>query len=162
MNVDLMSVLVAVVAVGVGLAGLTLTAFKGLRNEMRGLRQEMQDETQGLRREMREEIQGLREETRQEIQGLRGHMVRIDTQIGDLRERMAHVEGLLTGLRDAFAQRISTELGASPPAQLQADASEKHASCSAGSNSIAESAGRKRSTCIHSFLISYFLFRSVS
>ena len=141
MNVDLMSVLVAVVAVGVGLAGLTLTAFKGLRNEMRGLRQEMQDETQGLRcemrdetqglrremreefqglrREMREEfqglreetrdeIQGLREETRQEFQGLRGHMVRIDTQIGDLQERMANVEGLLTGLRDAFVQRIST------------------------------------------------------
>ncbi|MDE2925269.1 MAG: hypothetical protein OXT71_02585 [Acidobacteriota bacterium] len=82
MNIDLVSVLVAVVAVGVGLAGLTLTAFIGLRNEMRGLRQEMQ--------------------------GLRGHMVRIDSHIGELRERMAHVEGLLTGLRDAFVQRIST------------------------------------------------------
>ena len=107
MNIDLVSVLVAVVAVGVGLAGLTLTAFIGLRNEMRGLRQEMQDENQGLRREMREEIQSLRKETRQEMQGLRGHMVRIDTQIGDLRERMAHVEGLLTGLRDSLARRIA-------------------------------------------------------
>ena len=130
MNIDLVSVLVAVVAVGVGLAGLTLTAFIGLRNEMRGLRQEMQDDNQGLRREMqdgnqglrrevreeneglrremREEIQGLRKETRHEMQGLRGHMVRIDSHIGELRERMAHVEGLLTGLRDAFVQRIST------------------------------------------------------
>ncbi|MCY3777409.1 MAG: hypothetical protein OXH11_15655 [Candidatus Aminicenantes bacterium] len=78
------------------MAGLTLTAFIVLRNEMRGLRQETQDENQGLRKEIR-----------QEMQGLRGHMVRIDTQIGDLREGMAQVEGLLTGLRDSLARRIA-------------------------------------------------------
>ena len=49
-------------------------------------------------------VRGLR----QEIRDLRGHMGRIDSQIGELRERMAHVEGLLMGLRDSLARRIST------------------------------------------------------
>jgi len=112
----LISVLVAVVAIGVGLAGLILTTFRGLRNEMRGLKQETREEIRGLRQETRDEIQGLRQETRDEIQGLRqqtrqeirdvrGHLGRIDSHIGELRERMGHVEGLLKGLRDAFAQR---------------------------------------------------------
>ena len=105
MNVELISVLVAMVAIGVGLAGLILTSFRGLRNEMRGLRQETRDEIQGLRQETRNEIQGLRQETRQEIRDVRGHLGRIDSHIGELRERMGHVEGLLKGLRDAFAQR---------------------------------------------------------
>ena len=87
MNVDLIRVLVAVAAVGVGLAGLILAGIRGLRQDMLGLRQE----------------------TRQEIQNLRHHMERIDSHIGELRERMAHVEGLLAGLRDAFVQRIITK-----------------------------------------------------
>ena len=44
MNVDLIRVLVAVVAVGIGLAGLMLASFRGLRREMMGLRHEMRDE----------------------------------------------------------------------------------------------------------------------
>lgn len=77
MDFELISVLVTMVAVGITLAGLLLTTVRGLRREMR-----------------------------QEMQDIRGHMGRIDSQIGELRERMAHVEGLLKGLRDAFAQRI--------------------------------------------------------
>jgi hypothetical protein len=38
---------------------------------------------------------------------MRGHMGRIDSHIGELRERMAQVEGLLKGLRDAFVQGIT-------------------------------------------------------
>ena len=107
MNVDLIRVLVAVVAVGIGLAGLMLASFRGLRREMMGLRQEMRQDMRGLRHEMRDEIQGLRHETRQEIRNMRGHMGRIDSHIGELRERMAQVEGLLKGLRDAFVQGIT-------------------------------------------------------
>ena len=87
MNVDPIRVLVAAAAVGVGLAGLILAGIRGMRQDMRGLRQE----------------------TRQEIRNLRHHMERIDSHIGELRERMAHVEGLLAGLRDAFVRRIITK-----------------------------------------------------
>ncbi|MDE2925271.1 MAG: hypothetical protein OXT71_02595 [Acidobacteriota bacterium] len=75
MDFELISVLVTILAVGIGLAGLFLTTVRGLRQEMRDIR---------------------------------GHMGRIDSHIGELRERMAHVEGLLKGLRDAIAQRIIT------------------------------------------------------
>ena len=96
MDVDLIRVLVAVATVGVGLAALTLAGVRGLRREMRGLRQETRDE-----------IQGLRQETRQDIRDMRGHLGRIDSHIGELRERMGHVEGLLKGLRDAFVQAVT-------------------------------------------------------
>ena len=78
MNVDLISVLIAVVAVGVGLAGLMLASWRGLRHEMRDMRQEIRD--------------------------MRNHMGRIDSHIGELRERMGHVEGLLKGLREVFVR----------------------------------------------------------
>ena len=103
MNVDLIRVLVTVVAVGVGLAGLMLASFRGLRREMMDLRQDLR----GLRQETRHEIQGLRQETRQDIRDMRGHLGRIDSHIGELRERMGNVEGLLKGLRDAFVQAVT-------------------------------------------------------
>ena len=78
MNVDLISVLIAVVVVGVGLAGLMLASWRGVRHEMRDLRQEIRD--------------------------MRNHMGRIDSHIGELRERMGHVEGLLKGLREVFVR----------------------------------------------------------
>ena len=90
MNVDLISVLVAVVAVGVGLAGLTLASWRGVRHEMRGMRHEMRGEIHEVRQEMRE---------------MRNHMGRMDSHIGELRQRVGHVEGLLQGLRDVFVPR---------------------------------------------------------
>ena len=78
MNVDLISVLIAVVAVGVGLAGLMLASWRGVRHEMRDMLQEIRD--------------------------MRNHMGRIDSHIGELRERMGHVEGLLKGLREVFVR----------------------------------------------------------
>ena len=126
MNVDLIRVLVAVLAVGVSLAGLMLASWRGLRREMRemreefhGMRQETREEFHAVRQEtgqdiqgLRQEIQGLRQETREEFHGvrqemrdMRNHMGRIDSHIGELRERMGHVEGLLKGLRDVFVRR---------------------------------------------------------
>ena len=101
MNVDLIRVLVAVVAVGIGLAGLMLASWRGLRREMRDMRQETRDEFHAVRQETRGEFH----EVRQEIRDMRNHMGRIDSHIGELRERMGHVEGLLKGLREVFVRR---------------------------------------------------------
>ena len=100
MNVDLISVLVAVVTVGVGLAGLMLAGWRGVRQEMRDIRQEVQE----LRRETRDKFH----EVRQEMRDMHNHMGRIDSHIGELRERMGHVEGLLQGLRDIFNRRTAS------------------------------------------------------
>ena len=66
--------LIAIVAVGVTLAGLILTSSRGLRLDMRRLD---------------ERIGGL------------------ESQFGELRERMAHLEGLLEGLREAITGRAA-------------------------------------------------------
>ena len=100
MNVDLISVLVAVVAVGVGLAGLVLASWRGVRHEMRDMRHEMRVEIHEVRHEMRD--------MRQEIRDMRNHMGRIDSHIAELRERTGHVEGLLQGLRDVFVRRTAS------------------------------------------------------
>ena len=76
MSVELISVLIAVLAIGAALAGLIL-------NSNRGLRQDMREDMGQLR-------QGINE--------LRG-------EVGELRERMAHLEGLLEGLREAISER---------------------------------------------------------
>ena len=67
MSVELISVLVAVLAIGATLAGLILTSNRALR---------------------------------QDIKDLRG-------EVGELRERMAHLEGLLEGLREAISGRAA-------------------------------------------------------
>ena len=76
--------MIAIVAVGVALAGVILTS-------VRGLRQDMQAQIGGLRGE---------------IAGLRGEIAEVRVQIAQLRERMAHLEGLLEGLREAITGRV--------------------------------------------------------
>ena len=76
MSVELISVLIAVLAVGAALGGLILTGNRGLRQDMAQL------------------------ETR-----LDERIGRLESQIGELRERMAHLEGLLEGLREAITGR---------------------------------------------------------
>ena len=93
---------VAIISVGVALAGLILTTqgslrgemrdeFKAVRAEMQTLRAETQDEFKAVRAEM----QAQRAETQAEFKTQR----EITT---NLLGRMAHVEGLLEGLREAF------------------------------------------------------------
>ena len=83
MSVELISVLIAVVAVGVALAGLILTGQRAIRAELV---------------EQRREMTTLRKEFGERFTTLEQH-------IADLRERMAHLEGLLDGLREAIAIR---------------------------------------------------------
>ncbi len=71
MSVDLISVLVAVVAVGVGLAGLILASWRGVRHEMWDVRSHMGriDSHIGELRERVGRVEGL-------LQGLREFFVR--------------------------------------------------------------------------------------
>ena len=84
MSVELVSVLVAVLAVGVALGGLIL-------NGNRGLRQDMRQDMAALEARLDDRIG------------------KVESQFGELRERMAHLEGLLDGLREAIAGRIAAD-----------------------------------------------------
>ena len=76
MSVELISVLIAVLAVGATLGGLILTGNRGLRQDIR-----------------------------QDMARLESRFDGLERQFGELRERMAHLEGLLEGLREAITVR---------------------------------------------------------
>ena len=68
--------IITIVTVGVALAGVILASIRGVRKDM------------------------VRLESR-----LDGKIEALSTQLGKLRERMAHLEGLLEGLREAITLR---------------------------------------------------------
>ena len=82
-------------------------SFRSLRGEMRD---QMRDQRKGLV-ELRERIDAQGADLRERIdaQGadLRQRIDAQSEQMGLLRERMAHLEGLLDGLREAITQRVA-------------------------------------------------------
>ena len=82
-----------IIAVSIALAGLILNGQRSMSASITELRQE-------LRQEFRSEIGGLRTE----LNSLREQMHR---EIAALSERVARLEGLLEGLRDAITGRAA-------------------------------------------------------
>ena len=85
MSVELISVLVAVLAIGATLGGLILTSNRGLRQDMGKLESRLREDTSQLRDDIK--------------------------QLGDRVSRMEHsqakLEGLLEGLREAITGRAA-------------------------------------------------------
>ena len=104
MSVELISVLVAVLAIGATLAGLILAGNRGLRQDIRQDMAQLETRLDGrigaLESRLDERINGLESQ----ISELRERMAH---EIGELRERMAKLEGLLEGLREAISGRAS-------------------------------------------------------
>ena len=93
MSVELISVLVAVAAVGATLGGLVLTGNRGLRQDMR-------QDIARLESRLDEKINGL--ESR-----LRDDMKQLGDRVGRLEYGQAKLEGLLEGLREAISGRAA-------------------------------------------------------
>lgn len=92
---------VTIISVGAALAGLILNGQRYQREEIKALR----DETRSEFKAVRVEIQAHRTETQTGFKTLREEM-------NNLRERMAHLEGLLEGLREAITgRRVAEETG---------------------------------------------------
>ena len=95
--------LIAILAVGVTLAGVLLSGQRALRSEMRDLRSEMRDlcqSTEARFAAVEAQIADLRQSTE-------ARFAAVEAQIADLRERMAKLEGLLEGLREAIVARAA-------------------------------------------------------
>ena len=78
--------IIAILAVGVALAGVILTSNRGLRQDMARMESRLDER----------------------ISGLESRFDAMEKQFGELRERMAHLEGLLEGLREAITGRLPT------------------------------------------------------
>ena len=85
MSVELIVVLIAVLAVGGTLAGMILTGNRGLRQDMARLESRLD----------------------RRIDGLESQSNALRCGNGDHRERMAKLEGLLEGLREAITGRAA-------------------------------------------------------
>ena len=95
MSVELIGVLVAVLAIGATLAGLILTSTRGLRQDMTGMEFRLYAR-----------IGALDSRLDARIDGLESWFDAMEKQFGALRERMAHLEGLLEGLRESITGRV--------------------------------------------------------
>ena len=76
-----------VVGTGVVVLIAIATSYRHLRAEMKAIRDEFRGEMKSVRDEFR------------------GEMNQVHTEVGGLRERMAKLEGLLEGLREAITGR---------------------------------------------------------
>ena len=108
--------LIAIIGVGVALAGLILNGQSSQRAEIMDLQgglEELREDTQAEFKSMREETQSefksMREETQSEFKSMReetqSEFKVVRSEISGLRERMARLQGLLEGLREAVTGR---------------------------------------------------------
>ena len=89
MSVELISVLVAVAAVGATLGGLILTGNRGLRQNIARLESRLDEKINGLESRLRDDMKQLGD------------------RVGRLEHGQAKLEGLLEGLREAITGRIA-------------------------------------------------------
>ena len=103
MSVELISVLIAVVAVGGSLAGLMLSGQRAIRTELIELRQELAAQRRDFSAELAAQRRDFSAELAAQRKEFGERFTALEQQIAELRERMAHLAGLLDGLREAIA-----------------------------------------------------------
>ena len=79
--------------------GAAIAILVAIGTSFRSLRGEMRDQRKGVA-DLRERIDAQGADLRKRIDAL-------SEQMGLLRERMAHLEGLLDGLREAITKRVA-------------------------------------------------------
>ncbi len=121
MSPELVGILGVGAALFVGLGGLNLALWRGVKTELRGVRAEVH----GVRAEMRAEIHGVRAEVRDvradihnvraevrdvrtEMHGVREDMTAanrtLEARLGAVEQGLARLNGLVEGLITAFGQ----------------------------------------------------------
>ena len=102
--------ILAILAVGVALAGVILTSNRGLRQDMAQLRRDMREDMGKLESRLREDIGKLESRLDERIDRLEARLRDDIKQLGDRVGRMEHsqakLEGLLEGLREAITGRV--------------------------------------------------------
>ena len=83
--------IIAIVTVGIALAGVILASTREVRQDMARLESRLDGRIDALGSRLDGKIAALESS--------------MNTQLGELRERMAHLEGLLEGLREALTGR---------------------------------------------------------
>ncbi len=85
------------------LATLIVGLFAWLRADLTALRKELAAQGNELRAAIARQDKELRAIIIEQVDNLRGDISLLGKEVGKLRERMAHMEGLLDGLREAVS-----------------------------------------------------------
>ena len=88
--------LIAILAVGVTLAGVLLSGQRALRSEMRDRFAAVENQ-----------ITDLRQSTEARFAAIEQHLSAFEQRIAALEQRVAKLEGLLEGLREAIVARAA-------------------------------------------------------
>ena len=107
MSVELISVLVAVLAIGATLAGLILTSNRGLRQDMVRLETRLDGRIGGLEERLREDMGKMESRLREDTSQLRDDIKQLGERVARMEHGQAKLEGLLEGLREAISGRIA-------------------------------------------------------
>ena len=94
--------LIAIIGVGVTLAGLILYSQHNLRADMQVQREETRTEFKAVRSEMKAEFRAVRSEMKAEFNKHLGAINSLREDVNRLHGRVARQEGLLEGLREAI------------------------------------------------------------
>ena len=106
MSVELISVLVAVLAIGATLAGLILTSNRGLRQDMARLESRLDGRIGGLEERLREDMEKMESRLREDNSQLRDDIKQLGERVARVEHSQAKLEGLLEGLREAISGRV--------------------------------------------------------
>ena len=87
---ELLTVLGAVLAIGVGLAGLILNVQAQVREDMRAMETRIREDMGVMEMRIREDMGVMEVRIREDVRELRG-------DVGELRERVSHLEGRFDG-----------------------------------------------------------------
>jgi len=102
------TLLLAILGTGISLAGLMIGLVAWLRADMRRMEDRARADMRHMEDRLRKEIELLHKEIEflhKEIEFLHKEIQVLQKETSDLRERMAHLEGLLEGLREAIVAR---------------------------------------------------------
>ena len=106
MSIELISVLVAVVAIGAALAGVILTSIRGLRQDMARLESRLDGRIGGLEERLREDMGKMESRLREDTSQLRDDIKQLGERVARMEHGQAKLEGLLEGLREAISGRV--------------------------------------------------------
>ncbi len=100
--------LIAIIAVGIALAGLLQVRINRLedrqRSDLNSLEERQRKTLTGLEDRQRSDLNSLEERQRKILTGLEYRIGALERGQAELRERMAKLEGLLEGLREAITR----------------------------------------------------------
>ena len=102
MSVELISVLIAVLAIGATLGGLILTSNRGLRQDMARLESRLDGRIGGLESRLREDTGKMESRLREDTSQLRDDIKQLGERVARMEHGQAKLEGLLEGLREAI------------------------------------------------------------